>query len=62
MGNSTVVDLQKSRQVFEDQLTSLLWEGAQRMLATATERPENGFVSPQKYCRRTFGVPRAWRN
>jgi transposase-like protein len=45
MSNSTVVELSKSRQDFEDQLTVILREGAQQMLATAVEAEIEAFLA-----------------
>jgi putative transposase len=62
MSNSTVVDLQKSRQVFEDQLTLLLREGAQRMLATAVEAEIQTFLVSYAGERNPAGLQRLVRN
>jgi transposase-like protein len=62
MSNSTVVELQKSRQVFEDQLTLLLREGAQRMLATAVEAEIQAFLVSYAGERNPVGLQRLVRN
>ena len=62
MSNSNVVELQKSRQDFEDQLTLLLREGAQRMLATAVEAEIEAFLASHASERNPAGLQRLVRN
>lgn len=62
MSNSNVVKLQKSRQDFEDQLTLLLREGAQRMVATAVEAEIEAFLASHARERNPAGLRRLVRN
>lgn len=62
MSNSNLVELQKSRQEFEDQLTLLLREGAQRMLATAVEAEIEAFLARHANERNPAGLQRLVRN
>lgn len=62
MSNGTVVELQKSRQSFEDQLTLLLRDGAQRMLATAVEAEVEAFLASHADARNSASLQRLVRN
>ena len=62
MEDSNVVELSKSRQDFRDQLTLLIQEGAQQMLAQAVEAEVEGFLAGFSAERNALGFQRLVRN
>lgn len=62
MKDSNVVELIKSRQDFQDQLSLLLQEGAQRMLAQAVEAEVDAFLASFSCERNAHGFQRLVRN
>ena len=62
MKDSNVFELSKSRQEFQDQLSLLLQEGAQRMLARAVEAEVDAFLTNFSGERNAHGFQRLVRN